>query len=118
MRVILGAVCSLLLASLLVAETEPVTIAGELIDTYCYAGPSIRGDAHRACAVKCVRAGVPAGLLDPKTRKVYILLPAKDASALPPNLVAQMGHDAAITGEVFVKGGATFLTVQSFRITR
>jgi hypothetical protein len=113
-----GAVC--LLALLTVAHTGAQTngISGELVDTYCYAKIGVRGEPHAACAIKCVRAGIPAGLLETKTRRVYVLLPSADATALPPSLIAAMGKQVEIGGDVVTKGGASFLAVRSFRVRR
>jgi hypothetical protein len=94
----------------------PSVINGELIDSYCYAAAGVRGMPHAACALKCARAGVPVALLDAKTHRVYVLLASKDAAALPLALVAQMGRDVEITGDLLPKLGTSFLTVRSFRV--
>ena len=112
------ALSALLLLTAAIPSVPPNAISGELIDTYCYAKVGVRGAPHAACALKCVRAGIAAGLLESKTRRVYVLLPSADATALPPALVAQMGHEVEISGDVIAKGGTNFLTVRSFRLTR
>jgi hypothetical protein len=116
MRLMTGAVC--LLALLFVAHSGAQSngISGELVDTYCYAKIGVRGAPHAACALKCVRAGIPPALLEANTRRVYVLLPSADASALPPALIAAMGKKVEISGDVIAKGGTTFLTVRSFRL--
>ena len=106
---------TLLLALLGASTAHAATIRGELIDSYCYAHARIAGPAHAACALKCIRAGIPAALLETGTRRVYVLLPARDASALPAPLVAQMGHIVAIDGDVLPANGTTFLIVKSWR---
>jgi len=108
----------LLLALAAAAPLRAATISGELIDSFCYAHARIAGAPHAACALKCVRAGVPSALLEKGTRRVYVLLPARDASALPAPLVAQMGHDVTIDGDVLAQNGTTFLLVRGFRVTR
>jgi hypothetical protein len=116
-RLTTGAVCLLaLFVTYGSAQTPSDAIRGELIDTYCYAKIGVRGEQHAACAVKCVRAGIPAGLLEAKTRRVYVLLPAADATALPAELIAAMGKQAEIGGDTMMKGGTSFLTVRSFRV--
>ena len=106
---------TLLIALLGASTAHAATISGELIDSYCYAHARITGPAHAACALKCVRAGIPAALLETGTRRVFVLLPARDASALPAPLVAQMGHSVAIDGDVLPANGTTFLIVKSWR---
>jgi hypothetical protein len=118
-RHLAGAVCLLaLLVTRGSAQSASDAITGELIDTYCYAKIGVRGEPHSACAIKCVRAGIPAGLLEAKTRRVYVLLPSADATALPPSLIAAMGQQVEISGDVVAKGGASFLAVRSFRVRR
>ena len=97
------------------SSLHAATITGEVIDTFCYAKVGIRGLPHAACGIKCARAGVPVGLLDEKTHRVYVLLASKDATPLPPALIEQMGRNVVIDGEPVVKGGATFFVVRSFR---
>lgn len=105
----------LLFVLAIASRAHAATLTGELIDTFCYAHARIAGEAHAACALKCVRAGVPMALLENGTRRVYILLPAKDASALPADLIAQAGHRVTIEGEVIPTIGTTFLMVKSFK---
>jgi hypothetical protein len=97
------------------SSLRAATITGEVIDTFCYAKIGIRGPAHAACGIKCARAGVPVGLLEEKTRRIYILLAPKDASPLPPALIEQMGRNVVVEGDPVTKGGAAFFVVRSFR---
>jgi len=41
------------------------TVTGEVVDVACYIGdgPAARGEQHKACATKCVKSGMPVGLL-------------------------------------------------------
>jgi hypothetical protein len=105
----------LLFAMLAASSLCAATLSGELIDTFCYAHARVAGEAHAACALKCVRAGVPMALLENGTRRVLVLLPDKDASALPPGLVALVGHRVTIDGDLVVTNGTTFLLVKSFK---
>jgi hypothetical protein len=108
----------LLLALLAAINLRAATFTGELIDTYCYAHSRVAGPGHAACALKCAKAGVPLGLIDDKTHRVYVLLLAKDAGPLPPALVALAGKRAAIDGDLLTTNGTTFLTVKSFAAIR
>jgi len=55
---------------------ETVNVTGEIIDTYCYGLMGAKGPSHRQCAIDCVKKGIPAGLLEDGTDKVYVLLGA------------------------------------------
>ena len=91
---------------------ESVKIQGEIIDTYCYGLMGAKGESHRQCAIDCVKAGIPAGLLEEKTGKVYVLLPNKDKTGLPKEVIDKMARTVTITGKVYAKGGSQFLTIE------
>jgi hypothetical protein len=94
---------------------ETVTVKGEVIDTYCYALMGAKGESHRQCAIDCVKKGIPAGLLEDGTNKVYVLLPNKDKSSLPTAVIDKMAKKVTITGKVYTSGGSQFLTIESIK---
>jgi hypothetical protein len=100
---------------LTVYAAETVSVKGEVIDTYCYSLLGARGESHRQCAIDCVKAGIPAGLLEEGTGKVFVLLPNKDKTGLPKGVIDKLGRTATITGKVYTKGGSNFLTVESIK---
>jgi hypothetical protein len=113
---ILGVLLSFLIVLsmvLPVKAAETVTVKGEVIDTYCYALMGAKGESHRQCAIDCVKAGIPAGLLEEGTGKVYVLLPNKDKTGLPKGVIDKMGRMATITGKAYTSGGSSFLTIES-----
>jgi hypothetical protein len=98
------------------AQAKTVTVKGEVIDTYCYALMGAKGESHRQCAIDCFKAGIPAGLLENGTNKVFVLLPNKDKTSLPQSAILEkMGRQASITGKVYNSGGSNFLTVESIK---
>lgn len=97
------------------AQAKTVTVKGEVIDTYCYALMGAKGESHRQCAIDCIKAGIPAGLLEEGTGKVYVLLPNKDKTGLPKGVIDKLGRMASITGKVYTSGGSNFLTVESIQ---
>ena len=98
-----------------VYAAETVTVKGEIIDTYCFALMGAKGESHRQCAIECVQKGIPAGLLEDGTNKVYVLLPNKDKSPLPKAVTDKMAKKVAITGKVYTTGGTQFLTIESIK---
>ncbi len=115
--VMMGALLSLLLVMNIftVVYAQTVTVKGEVIDTYCYALMGAKGESHRQCAIDCIKAGIPAGLLEEGTGKVYVLLPNKDKTGLPKEVMDKLGRTASITGKVYTSGGSNFLTVESIK---
>jgi hypothetical protein len=98
------------------AQAKTVTVKGEVIDTYCYALMGAKGESHRQCAIDCFKAGIPAGLLENGTNKVFVLLPNKDKTSLPQSAILEkMGRQASISGKVYNSGGSNFLTVESIK---
>jgi hypothetical protein len=98
------------------AQAKTVTVTGEVIDTYCYALLGAKGESHRQCAIDCFKAGIPAGLLENGTNKVFVLLPNKDKTSLPQkDILEKMGRQATITGKVYTSGGSNFLTIESIK---
>jgi len=115
---ILGVLVSFLMVLSIIIPVyaaETVTVKGEVIDTYCYALMGAKGESHRQCAIDCVKAGIPAGLLEEGTGKVYVLLPSKDKTGLPEGVMDKMGRMASITGKVYTSGGSQFLTLESIK---
>ena len=115
--VLLGLVVSFLmiLNVFTVVYAQTVTVKGEVIDTYCYALMGAKGESHRQCAIDCIKAGIPAGLLEEGTGKVYVLLPNKDKTGLPKGVIDKMGRMASVTGKAYTSGGSNFLTVESIK---
>ncbi|MFN8626083.1 MAG: hypothetical protein U0587_08905 [Candidatus Binatia bacterium] len=97
------------------AAVSAETITGEVVDTFCYTAMGARGASHKQCAIDCAKKGIPVGLLENGSNKLYVLLPNKDKAALPDNVIGKMGSEATITGKVLANGGSTFLTVESIK---
>ena len=94
---------------------KDVSVKGEVIDTFCYATMGAKGSGHKQCGIDCARKGIPVGLLEEGTDKVHVLLPTKDKTALPDDVVNRMGETVTVTGHPSAKGGVAFLTVESVK---
>jgi hypothetical protein len=110
----IGLAVLLVIASAIQAA-ESVKVTGEVIDTFCYAAMGAKGESHRQCGIGCANKGIPVGLLQEGTNKVYVLLPNKDASPLPKAVIDSMAHKVTVTGKVYSVGGTQFLTVESIQ---
>lgn len=115
--VVLVAAAALFVASRTVGSSQPA-ITGELVETFCYAKIRIGGVAHAACGIECAKRGIPLAIVDAKTKTAYVLLPGRDKSTVPPEIIAQMGHNVTIRGEIVARGGTNFITVQSWKPAR
>jgi hypothetical protein len=116
MRIRVGCIGLLMVLSTLpLMAAESVQVSGELIDTYCFSLMGAKGESHRQCAIDCVKAGIPAGILEEGTNKVYVLLPNKDKTGLPKAVMEKMAKKVTVTGKVYAVGGSQFLTVESIK---
>jgi hypothetical protein len=98
------------------AQAKTVTVKGGVIDAYCYALMGAKGESHRQCAIDCFKAGIPSGLLENGTNKVFVLLPNRDKTSLPQSAILEkMGRQATITGKVYTSGGSNFLTIETIK---
>lgn len=91
-------------------------IRGEIVETYCFTTGNETGAAHASCGMLCARRGIPIALHDARTRKTYVLLPSRDKTPIPEGLIAAMGRQVTIQGDVIERGDSTFLTVKSFAV--
>ncbi len=105
-------VCLVIAAALYAADTK-VSVKGEVVDTFCYAAMGASGPGHAKCGMGCAAKGIPVGLVDGK--KMYILLPPKDAEPLPKAVTEHMGKVVTVTGKSYSAGGNNFLTVESVK---
>jgi hypothetical protein len=97
------------------ASEKDVSVTGEVIDTFCYTAMGAKGAGHKECGIDCARKGIPVGLLEKGSEKIHILLPTKDQTALPDDVVSKMGETVTVTGHPLTKGGVSFLTVESVK---
>lgn len=82
-------------------EEQTVTLEGEMVDMKCYLAMDMPGGGkHHECAVKCAKMGIPAGVMDAKSNKLFtVLAPAGGLADL-------MGKTVRITGTQSAKSTA------------
>ena len=112
----LGLIVAIGLAGIaLAAETASTSVTGNLEDAYCYGTMGAKGAGHKQCAIKCASAGIPVTLIEKGTEKSYILLPNKDASALPKDVISRMEDEVTVTGKEYNKNGTEYIVVESVK---
>jgi hypothetical protein len=95
------------------------TITGELVDTKCFFGvmrPGT-GKVHRACAINCLKGGVPPGLLvrGEKGTGTVIMLAGADGAKLDYD-VEWAALDVTASGELTLQESMPVLHVSSLRL--
>ena len=97
------------------AESPEKSVTGNLRDTYCYGVMDAHGSSHKECAITCAKKGIPVGLEEKGSGKIYVLLPKKNGQPLPDSVISRMEDEVTVTGHEYDKGGTTFLTVDSVK---
>jgi hypothetical protein len=111
----LGAVLVAAMAGLAMTADTEKSVTGSLEDTFCYSALGAHGPSHAQCAIKCAQKGIPVGLVEKGTHKMYILLPAKNEQPMPDDVIENMEKEVTVTGKSYSKGGVEFLTVDSVK---
>jgi hypothetical protein len=112
----LGLIVAIGLAGIaLAADSASTSVTGNLEDAYCYGTMGAKGAGHKQCAIKCASAGIPVTLIEKGTEKSYILLPNKDASALPHDVISRMEDQVTVTGKEYSKNGTEYIVVESVK---
>lgn len=96
----------------------PVTLRGEMIDTWCYysgvmGGPdAVVGSAHHTCAMWCSAGGIPVGLLA-EDGTVYMVLKLGDDTATNGGdaLFALASDTVTVEGTAYARDGINYLTI-------
>lgn len=86
---------------------------GEVIDVACHVSKGAKGAGHSECGAKCVKAGLPVGLLVGDTS--YILISA-DHKPLNDTLAEHVGHTVTVTGNKFESKGANLIAVKDWKM--
>lgn len=111
----LSVVLAVGLAGVAMAAQAKKSVTGNLVDTFCYNAVGAHGPSHAQCAIKCAQKGIPVGLVEKGTSKMYILLPPKNDEPLPQDVIKRMETEVTVTGKEYSKGGVNFLTVDAVK---
>jgi hypothetical protein len=111
----LGIVFSLATCGFSFADGTAATVTGNLRDGFCNTTMGAQGPSHKKCAISCAQAGIPVVMVEKGTNKSYILIPNKDDSPLPKDVINRMEDDVTVTGKVYQKDGTNFLQVESVK---
>jgi len=109
----LGFVAAIGFAGMSFAAEKSVT--GTLEDSFCYVVTGAHGAGHKDCATGCAKKGIPVALVEKGTDNMYVLLPPKNAEALPDDVISKMEDEVTVTGDAYSKGGVNYLTVKSVK---
>lgn len=98
------------------AFAEEKTVKGEVIDVSCYVAEGAKGESHKDCAVACIKAGQPAGILEEGTGKVYVAAKEDDHMTNPGmQLVPYAAKMVEVKGVVHERGGVAIIDVREIK---
>jgi hypothetical protein len=93
------------------APASPIgryTLTGEIVDSKCYFGVMnpAEGISHRACAVQCLRGGVPAVFVarDRSGAKAHLLITGTNGKPINSELLRWVGLGVQASGDVVRQG--------------
>ena len=107
---LLSLAAMLALSGLAIADQQPETWTGEVVDLACYVSQGARGADHAGCAKACVKNGQPMGLLTDDGTLVLLAANHKDGEPYE-SLKDMAGEKAAVTGMLAEKDGMKVVTV-------
>ena len=89
------------------------TFLGEIVDAKCYLGvmkPG-RGKPHRACAVSCIRGGIPPVLViaDGSGSTTHLILVDEEGQPVNQRVLDFVGEPIEVTGEIVQRGELSYL---------
>ncbi len=115
-EIILFVVTVLIMASAIIAfSAEVKTIRGEVIDISCYTAAQAKGEEHKECALACIKAGEPAGILEENTGNVYIVVSEDHMTNPATKVLPFVAKMVEVTGTVNEKGGVRTVDIKDIK---
>jgi hypothetical protein len=102
-------------AAVVHARQQEGSWTGEVVDVACMVSKGAHGADHADCGSKCIKSGLPVGLMVGDT--TYILIGA-DHKPMNDALAAHVGHTVTVTGAKFESKGANLIAVKDFKMAK
>ncbi|HEY9754104.1 MAG TPA: hypothetical protein V6C97_02960 [Oculatellaceae cyanobacterium] len=101
------------------AKMEPVTITGEVVDSWCYASQTMgpgQGLGHVACATACILGGVTPGILEDKTGEMFVAVKYTGYKGCNELLAPYIGKTVTVRGWMGYKGDTRVLKIATVEL--
>lgn len=106
----------LLMSMFIVAFAQEVkTIKGEVIDISCYVTAGAKGEDHKTCALACIKAGEPAGILEEGTGKVYLIITSDHMTNPSEKILPFVAKTVEATGTIAEKSGISTIDIKDIK---
>lgn len=99
------------------AQVETKGIQGEVVDITCYLRRGSKGEEHVKCAEYCANLGMPLGLLEDETNKLYLIIPAGHEDPKP-LVFPHLGDKVKVHGTLYAMGGLTGVEIEKIEETK
>src|SRR5262245_2713597 len=86
-------------------QSRTPVVRGEVVETACFVMGNRRGPLHRACALACARAGQELGILDDRSRTLFVLLQDYREHSPGNPLLEYLAGKVEVSGEIVERGG-------------
>ncbi len=92
-------------------DAKEVTLTGEVIDVKCFVTgmQGGMGEDHKQCAIDCIKGGLPVGIFDQKTDRLYLVVPKAGMMGANEELLPYVAQKVKLTGTIAEKGGQKVL---------
>ncbi|HEV8538510.1 MAG TPA: hypothetical protein VGR15_06240 [Bacteroidota bacterium] len=91
-------------------KPKEVTITGEVTDIKClFNGMKENSDDHKQCATDCIKGGLPVGIMEEKTDKLYIVVPKAGMKGANEELSKYAEKKVKLTGMMMEKYGVKMI---------
>jgi len=88
-------------------KPKEVTITGRITDVKCHLNGMAEdmGEDHKQCAIDCIKSGLPVGILEDNTDKLYIIVPSKGMKSANEELLKHADQKVKLTGKMLERSG-------------
>jgi hypothetical protein len=91
------------------------TIVGDVIDVSCYVAAGAKGGKHMMCATGCLKTGEPAGILEEKTGKVYLVVTNDHVTNPNIKVLPLAGKAVEVSGDVNERDGLATIDIKDIK---
>lgn len=95
-----------------------VRLRGEVVETACFVIGNRTGEVHRQCAIASARAGQQLGIVDEKTKKLYVAVVDRRVEGAENLLLPYIAHRVEAYGVPLEYGDLPALTITKVRSLR
>lgn len=94
---------------------EVKTIKGEVVDISCYVPAGAKGEDHKTCAIACLKAGEPAGIVEEGTGRIYVVVTGDHSTNPADKIMPFVAKMVEVTGSVNERSGLSVIDIKSIK---